>query len=249
MKAVQQAAKAAHFWALGEAGGSPPAGGALIRCSWGTLSPPISTAGRAQPEQGAMLWWWEAPRGSHTSEGCWRHAGGRFGHRRRCPFIHVLLPPTPQTPSCTPCGITQFHSIFTPISRHWRQVKMSFLNAALLPIASMPRKNLFCAFPVCHLNKSDAVAWAPATKGTHSFRHPWLATVLQSLGKLQPACDLQFFDLQTGMKCLPALWCYAALGGIVNTLRLLDERSKNTISIAKAKHINVFLMGNASHFT
>lgn len=28
MKAVQQAAKAAHFWALGEAGGSPPAGGA-----------------------------------------------------------------------------------------------------------------------------------------------------------------------------------------------------------------------------
>lgn len=119
------------------------------------------------------------------------------------------------------------------------------MQAALLLIASVPRKNLFCAFPVCHFNKSDAVA----TKGTHSFCHSWLATVLQSLGKLQPACDLQFSDLQTGMKCLPALWCYAALGGIVNTLRLLDERSKNAITTAKAKHINVFLMGNASHFT
>lgn len=52
-----------------------------------------------------------------------------------------------------------------------------------------------------------------------------------------------------GMVRPPASWCYAALQGIVNTLRPLDERSKNVIIIAKAKHINTFLMGNAFRFT
>lgn len=46
---------------------------------------------------------------------------------------------------------------------------------------------------------------------------------------------------------MSAWQCYALPGGTVNTSRLLDERSKNIITI-KEKHISAFLTGNASCF-